>query len=200
MTCSGFEKYQLGDWTDALFQVHLKTCAECRQAIEDDEKLMQQSRSLKKEIHAPGLWGRIVNDLQSAQPPKRAADNYRWYLGIAAVVLIAVGVGLAIRFLGRPADTGLLADSALQRVEVEEREYEAAITDLEKTVSPKLSSLDQELNLLYRDRLETIDAQIERCKEALATNPANAHIRRYLLAALKDKKETLKEINRLEPV
>ena len=28
-------------------------------------------------------------------------------------------------------------------------------------------------------------------------NPANAHIRRYLLAALRDKKETLKEIQTL---
>jgi hypothetical protein len=48
--------------------------------------------------------------------------------------------------------------------------------------------------LLYRDKLETIDAQIERCKEALALNPASAHIRRYLLAALQDKKGTLAEL------
>jgi hypothetical protein len=51
--------------------------------------------------------------------------------------------------------------------------------------------------LLYRDRLETIDAQIARCQEALAENPSNAHIRRYLLAALQDKKETLRELAQL---
>ena len=54
--------------------------------------------------------------------------------------------------------------------------------------------MNVELMLLYRDRLETIDDQIEQCREALSENPANAHIRRYMLAALQDKKETLKEL------
>ena len=63
---------------------------------------------------------------------------------------------------------------------------------------PKFSQLDFELMLLYQDRLETIDSQIERCKDALENNPANAHIRRYLLAALQDKKEMLREILEIE--
>ena len=60
----------------------------------------------------------------------------------------------------------------------------------------KMESLDLNLALLYRDKLETIDSQIERCKDALQDNPANTHIRRYLLAALDDKKQTLREILR----
>jgi hypothetical protein len=47
---------------------------------------------------------------------------------------------------------------------------------------------------LYRERLETIDAQIERCRRALELNPASAHIRRYMLAALQDKTLTLIQI------
>jgi len=53
--------------------------------------------------------------------------------------------------------------------------------------------------LLYREKLETIDAQIERCQEALAANPANAHIRRYLLAALQDKKAALADLLSYKP-
>ncbi len=93
-------------------------------------------------------------------------------------------------------ESGLLAGSALERVEKLEREYVQAIRELEKEATPHMAQLDMELMLLYRDRLETIDAQIERCQEALETNPANAHIRRYLLTALQDKKETLVEIVR----
>lgn len=72
--------------------------------------------------------------------------------------------------------------------------YESAIAELEKVVSVKMSALDLELMFLYRDRLETINAQIVQCKEAISTNPANSHIRRYLLMALQDKQETMKEL------
>lgn len=59
---------------------------------------------------------------------------------------------------------------------------------------PQYKQMDMELHLLYRDRLETIDRQITLCKNAIDLNPANAHIRKYMMMALKDKKETLKEI------
>ena len=59
---------------------------------------------------------------------------------------------------------------------------------------PQMADLDLELLFLYRDRLETIDEQIAQCKEALSSNSGNAHIRRYMLAAFQDKKDTLREI------
>jgi hypothetical protein len=88
----------------------------------------------------------------------------------------------------------LLAGKALKQVEAKEREYEEAIAEMERLAEPQLAKLDADLMMLYRDRLATIDAQIVRCKEAAARNPANAHIRRYLLAALQDKQETLQEL------
>jgi hypothetical protein len=63
-----------------------------------------------------------------------------------------------------------------------------------------MADMNLELMLLYRDRLETIDDQIEQCREALSENPGNAHIRRYMLAALQDKKQTLKELLESEPI
>ena len=197
MSCSGFEKYQLGEWSEGEFEAHRQTCDECRVALERDKKLIQEAAQLKINVEVHGLWGRIENELQKESGSIKRLDNYRWVWRIAAVLVLALGIGFVIRSVNRSADSGLLADSALKRVEAQEKAYEAAIDDLEKIIAPKLSSLDQELMLLYRDRLETIDAQIEHCKEALAMNPANAHIRRYLLAALRDKKETLKEIQTL---
>jgi hypothetical protein len=87
-----------------------------------------------------------------------------------------------------------MAKKALARVEQKEQDYLKAIQDLEKQALPKMAGMDLKLVFLYRDRLETIDAQIKQCQEALALNPANAHIRRYLMMALIDKKETLAEI------
>jgi len=47
---------------------------------------------------------------------------------------------------------------------------------------------------LYRDKLAAIDAQIDKCREALDSNPGNAHIRQYLLAALQDKRQALADV------
>lgn len=197
MACNGFEKYVLGDWTTAQFEAHLQKCSECRDAAKHDEQLLARARSLKTDIIAPSLWSRIEAEL-TTEERVQTSDNYRWIFRIAALLLIAIGIG-SIVYLNRPVpDSGLLAESALKKVERQEQQYERAIKELEKAVAPHFSQLDQELMLLYRDRLETIDAQIEQCKEALAMNPANAHIRRYLLAALQDKKETLKEIRKLK--
>jgi hypothetical protein len=89
------------------------------------------------------------------------------------------------------SSSGLLARRALARVELKEREYTEAIGALEKLAGPKIEAMDLQMMSLYRDKLAAIDAQIERCREALASNPANAHIRSYLLAALRDKRQTL---------
>ena len=196
MACDGFEKYTRGEWTTEEFNSHIQHCDECLRAVERDEKVLTMVSSLKKEVTAPLLWSRIESELTAAAR-LRQSDNYRWILRIAALLVLVFGVGVIV-FQNRPVpDSGLLAESALKKVERQEQHYERAIRELERAVIPHLSQLDQELMLLYRDRLETIDAQIEQCKEALAVNPANAHIRRYLLAALQDKKETLKEISKL---
>jgi tetratricopeptide (TPR) repeat protein len=194
MSCNGFEKFTCGEWTAQQFETHARSCEDCQHAFEKDGELLELAHSLKTEMSVPHLWARIEHELKIESPPIQASDNYKWLFRMAALIVLAVGLGFLIHFNGSIQRSALLAESALKKVERQEQYYEQAIAELEKAVAPQLSRLDQELMLLYRDRLETIDEQISQCKEALATNPANAHIRRYLLAALQDKKETLKEI------
>ena len=198
MSCNGFENFSLGEWSQQQFEAHCQTCEECRLAVQKDTELLNLSHTLKADIAAPSLWTRIESELQNESPYIQASDNYRWIFRMAALVLLSVGLGFIIHQSWSTNNSALLAESALEKVERQEQHYEQAIAELEKAVAPHFSQLDQELMLLYRDRLETIDEQIEQCKEALDMNPANAHIRRYLLAALQDKKETLKEIIKLK--
>ncbi len=108
----------------------------------------------------------------------------------AASLILAMVVGIAVS--RRPAaPSGLLAGRALAEVERIEKDHLAAIESLERQVRPKLASSMTEETALYEDRLAVIDAQIDRCRLVLASNPANAHVRRYLLAALRDKRQTL---------
>lgn len=116
------------------------------------------------------------------------------YLKLAAMLLIAVLVGVYFLLL-KPADSsGLLSEKALKKVEKLEAAYMDAIAELEAVVEPCMEKLNIELALNYRDRLEAINEQIKRCKKELKENPGNRHIRRYLLAALQDKQQTLSEI------
>lgn len=221
MTCKKFEKYELGKISSAKFKPHVKECAICQEKIRLDERLMSMARSsADKPIHAPQLWARIEEDLRKEKEKgslhrekeklqSRAVEQKELVFRLramsfkllplvpaAAAVLVAAGLGVYFGFktLSRPPSSGLLARQTLARIEKIEREHIQAIEELEKKALPKMASLDLEMMLLYRDKLETIDAQIERCKEALALNPANAHIRRYLISALQDKKGTLAEL------
>lgn len=162
----------------------------------------------------PKLWNRIEAALEAEKARGAAAAmlqeapaayrrsfgvlrnlGKRWVLipaGAAALSLIALAAVLITR--SAAPSSGILAARALARVESVEKEYLAAIDGLEKMAGPKIEAMDLQMVSLYRDKLTAIDAQIAKCREALDSNPANAHIRRYLLAALSDKRQTLTEI------
>ena len=213
MNCTKYEDYELGRIGAGELLKHLETCAECRAQAALDERLTRETASLRRPVDDAGLWDRIEarlaeeavgagrGEMMPAPGQRRPAFLPRLLVfarpaAVAAAALAAVG--LAVWFLllrpAPPGSSGLLADAVLARVETEEREYAAAIEELEAKARPKLAEMDFSLMALYKERLETIDAQIERCREAAAANPWNAHVRTYMLAALRDKQETLGRI------
>jgi len=205
MSCEEYQNFELGKTDESNFQTHLKNCAECQKLVQQDEQLLGLAGELDQPVRAPLLWAKIENSLR-VEKQRRARhatpvlQRFPMALRIAAMLALVVGLSSGMYFMFQPdASPGkILTAEALQKIENIEQEYVDAIAELDRLTQPKFSQLEFELILLYQDRLETIDSQIERCKEALENNPANAHIRRYLLAALQDKKETLKEIMEIE--
>jgi hypothetical protein len=200
MTCDFYRQHEMGEIDDPVFDRHVLNCTDCQNLVTQDAQLLAQAKRLKQPLAAPLLWAKIENTLRAEQRHGRGDwleafhANKLAILRLAAMVILAVGAGAYFFSRPEPREPRLLAGAALQKVEEKEREHAAAIAELERLAQPQLTKLDVDLMLLYRDRLETIDAQIARCKEALASNPANAHIRRYLLAALQDKQQTLQEL------
>jgi hypothetical protein len=181
-----------------------------------DERLDEEIAAMRSPVADDGLWTRIEAAL--VREKERAAEaeadaaaaagrrapgrprldalgaffRRRWPVLVpaAAALILAVAVGIAVT--RRPAaPSGLLAGRALAEVERAEKDHLAAIESLERQVRPKLAASMTEETALYEDRLAVIDAQIDRCRLVLASNPGNAHVRRYLLAALQDKRQTL---------
>lgn len=204
MICDCLNKYNQGKMNETDFRKHADSCSTCQEALYLDEHVMSMAKSLRQHIEAPYLWNRIEESLVEEMAEKqRLGEKVRakkspWrLLGYSPALLVLILAGwFGIHFFkeNRTQSSGLMAQKALAQVEKKEQDYLKAIQDLEKQALPRMADMDLELVFLYRDRLETIDAQIKQCQEAMATNPANAHIRRYLMMALHDKKETLVEI------
>jgi hypothetical protein len=215
MKCRKFEAAESGRLTAAEFQEHARRCAECSAMAALDARLDAEARTLRESVapESTGLWTRIEAALvtekaetaaPAAAPARGGGPARRRPLaslfgriprqvlvpaGLTILLLLASAAALLLRV--QASSSGLLARRALARVELKEREYTEAIGALEKLAGPKIEAMDLQMMSLYRDKLAAIDAQIERCREALASNPANAHIRSYLLAALRDKRQTL---------
>lgn len=205
MICEKYTQHELGEISDEDYQVHLKGCTLCQEINRQDDFILEQVKALKRPVPAPQLWARISGDLSSEKTrgqkiPALKSKIFSYpLLKLAASFLIPILlVGFYFIFLKPGKPSGLLTDKALGKVEKMELAYMEAIAELEKVVEPGMNSLNIELALSYRDRLETIDEQIKLCKEELKDNPANTHIRRYLLAALQDKKQTLVELDALQ--
>lgn len=164
---------------------------------ERDAFILDMIKALPEAPDRPLLWARIANALQSENRPGRKVHfKGSLFLRVAAVLVLVVGAGFFWQRLQNDSteSSRILSKRALQKVINAESEYESAIADLEKMTSPKMLKLDLELQFLYHDKLATIDEQIEQCREALTQNPGNAHLRRYMLAALQEKKMTLQDI------
>jgi hypothetical protein len=216
MSCKELERYDQGEMDEAEFARHAASCSFCQQALELDEEVMSLAKTLRQPVEAPRLWSHIEEALrkemaeeqrlapepQMKKKPRLEHPSFRWRFlrlaAAAAALLVVAGIGIYFGLKSSAPSSGLLAQKTLARVEQKEQEYLKAIEDLENQALPRMVDLNLDLVFLYRTRLETIDAQIEQCREALALNPANAHIRRYLMAALQDKKETLVEVMSLE--
>lgn len=201
MSCKMYETYELGEIAEQEFRQHLETCANCREQQRMDKRLLTAARSLKQPVHISGLWERIEDSLTDEQaPPIKTIPgtlSRRFHFLIAATVLLAaVAVGVYFGVFLERHGSGLLSGSALSKVQQTEQQYVTAIAQLEEKVQSHMQDMNIELILLYKDRLAVIDSQINECKEALLQNPANSHIRRYMLAALQDKKETLTQMLR----
>ncbi|KAA3610180.1 MAG: hypothetical protein D8M58_06885 [Calditrichaeota bacterium] len=164
-----------------------------------EDQIFEEARNLKPIKPDNDLWDKIENTLIEETQPKpknvfQFIKNHKMWLSIAAALLISFSMATLYFNASPNPDAKILSTNAMIKVEFTEKNYMKAIEQLEVEAKNQLANFDTELMLLYRDKLTTIETQINQCKEAIANNPGNAHIRKYMLAALQDKKNTLNEI------
>ena len=211
MSCKRYEAYEAGKTAPEEFAEHARRCPSCADQAALDARLDKELTPMREPVQVSGLWegieAALVQEMAAAGERKAVLSVGRRPFAVFAgrprpMFIAAAAAALALLILGgayvltrRPVSSpGILAQRALARVEAKEKEHADAIDALERQARPRIQGMDLQMMSLYRDKLAAIDAQIERCREALATNPANAHIRQYLLAALQDKRQTLSDV------
>ncbi|MDJ0840554.1 MAG: hypothetical protein QNK37_28855 [Acidobacteriota bacterium] len=195
--CNRYEQYELGSLGEADYRAHAADCPQCQALEARDRELLDLCAELRDEpVDIDTPWQKLKPKLTARRAPLIAFPKRSRIamVAAAAALILAFVLGWQMGRTDQEAVPGLLSDSLLAEVADRESQYLAAIERLAVAAQAPLNRMDDELRRLYQSRLAVIDAQIEECKDELTRNPANAHIRRYLLAALQDKSATLNEI------
>ena len=197
MGCNQFDDYLNGYVNRNDFRAHMQNCELCSRAEANDNRIMNEAKRLNNYLSIPDLWPAIEDKIRMNEKNPRLfkfRKNHYLYLTAAATVLIISVLWILHLSNNDPVSDRILSQSALEKVKKAENDYLKAIGELEKLAYQRLDEHTNLSNQLFRNKLALIDQQIKNCQEALMNNPANSHIRRYLLSALQDKRNTLEDI------
>ena len=190
----------------AALEAHAATCAECGDELRIWNSVSTAASELRQVWETPYLWTRIERGLaeQMAEKPSRlrawlnsiGISSVQWQT-VAALLVLALVTGTAWKILHvshGSGDSVFLKNSAVNEVERAEVEYQKAIDKLDAQARPQLEAAATPLMASYREKLLVLDNAIDELRAETGQNPANAHLRRQLLAMYQEKQETLQEI------
>lgn len=191
------------EWT--ALEAHAATCAECGEEVRAWKSMSIAASELKQEWETPYLWSKIERSLaeKSAEKPSRVRGwlnlieraRLQWQTVAALALVIAVtGIVFWMKpWSARDHDPHFLQNSAMNEVERAEAAYQQAIDKLDAQARPQLGA-PSPLMASYREKLLVLDNAIAELREQAGQNPANAYLRRQLLAMYQEKQETLQEV------
>lgn len=191
----------------AALEVHAATCAECGEEVRVWKSMSVGASELRQEWETPYLWAKIEQSLaeQTAEKPSRlrvwlnsiGMAGLHWQTAAALALLLAISgsaTWMVLRQGPGPKSSPFLQNSAVNEVERAETAYQKAIDKLDAQARPQLESSTTPLMASYREKLLVLDNAISELREQAGQNPANAHLRRQLLAMYQEKRDTLEEV------
>ena len=190
---------------------HVSGCEACARGLREWRALAAAAPSLKKSWPTPELWPRIRQSLaeESQKPASSSAPPRRGWLRLLPAAAIVSLFAIATAGLWVFRDSGgreplardwrttkdpLLTERAVDDVEAAERRYLASIESLARLAEPRLSAESSPAILNYREKLALLDSAIAELKSGVEHNRFNTHLRRELLAAYREKQQTLQNL------
>lgn len=215
VTCKNRERILMDgnaeDW--ASLEMHAAQCTECADELRIWKGISATAKEMRQDWEAPYLWQKIERALaeQQMEKPSRLGawlnalrtPSLSWQMAAAALLLVAMTVTVVWIGVhkGTPDDpqSVFLKNSAVNDVERAEVAYQRAIDKLDAQARPQIGTTATPLMASYREKLLILDNAISELHAEAVQNPANAHLRRQLLAMYQEKQETLQQVLEAKP-
>jgi anti-sigma factor RsiW len=198
----------------AAAEAHLTTCARCRAAYDDLQRIKRHAGALDDRPPEHDLWPLIAAEI-TGEHEVQVVPLPTWrrrivfsipQLAAAAIALIALSTGATILAThshdGRglagaaapvPVPRALAGLASAKGVE----SYDAAIRDLEASLAARRSSLDTATVRSVEQSLAVIDRAIRQAEAALEQDPNSMYLNSHLQNALDRKLEVLRRVTTL---
>ena len=206
MTCDEvdgrLDDYADGSLSEGEFQeveLHLSSCAACREQERRLRLILAQARALPREL-APSrdLWGGIAQRIEAARRGRAT-----WWLGLAAAAAI-VGISVSLLHQNEPVTLPVPVTVTPASLTLEgntlgaaEQEYERAANELLAALQDRRQSLSPQTLANVESNLAVIDQALTEVRAALGRDPGNKDLTRMLVSAHRKKVDTLRRVVRL---
>lgn len=204
VTCADRERIFMDgsaeEWT--ALETHAANCVECAEELCLWKSMSSVASDLKRDWETPYLWTKIERGLteQMSEKPLRwrawlnsmGMAKFHWQTAAAMALLVVVTAPAVWWVSHRGSDDPTFI--RVSEVERAEAVYEKAIDKLAAQAQPVLDGQATPLMASYREKLLVLDNAIDELRAEVGQNPANAHLRRQLLAMYQEKQDTLEEV------
>jgi len=199
---------ELDDLSLARLESHLAECLDCTRTVAELRAIVAAAPDYRGREPSRDLWNDIerrldepeVVPINPSRPPMQPSRHrFGWRELIAAsIVMAAVGGGAVwVALDGTVREVPTAAAPApitaeQQNVEFADREYDAAIQDLELLLARGQNRLDSATIRTIEQSLSKIDEAITEARAAVQRDPANAYLSRQIAANMRRKLNLLR--------
>ena len=210
---------ELSETERRALESHLAGCPDCVKTLEELRRVVSSAQALKPLPPAVDLWPGIASQTVVAAPDQATVAPFRRrqhprrisftlpQLAAASLLLAAVSSAVAWQFRAAsvaqpgaaatmPAEPAGAADDAtgagVVPVNMADEQYDAAVTELEKTLEAGRAVLDPATIAIVEQNLAIINVAIEQARQALDADPANGYLSSYLVQARRKKLDLLR--------
>lgn len=196
LQCSDLERALRSPELMPEMRAHAEACEACARQLHLWFEISRVAPQLHQEWESPLLWQRVSATLSAENLPARGIPAWRWVPGVAAVMLLAIGLLQPWRSNHasphQPAGD-LMTEAALQDVQQAEAAYARSIAKLSALAVPEMQQSPSPLAAVYREKLLLLDSAIAELHANVDSNRYNTYLRTELAGLYRDKQETLKD-------
>jgi anti-sigma factor RsiW len=198
---------ELDNTERTALEAHLATCGECYATLGELRQVVAQAKQLEDTPPATDLWAGIATQIRRGSVVDRPVRRDRRRFSLTIPQLLAASIALVLLSSGgaymalRPGASKVTPQLTASRqrgigtVATWTGPTDAAIADLQATLTENERRLDTTTVRIVRQNLAIIDRAIAEARIALQKDPGNAYLNLHLADTMRRKVELLRRVN-----